>query len=60
VVVDSGIIDHPLAFRRAAAPLRTYADAIGLGNDKPVTVEHIIPHILERVIIPASVDPQMW
>ena len=56
--MGSSIIRSPLA--ELAAPLRTYADAIGLGNDKPVTVERIIPHILERVIIPASGDPQMW
>jgi hypothetical protein len=31
-----------------AALLRTYADAIGLNNSKPVTVERTIPHILER------------
>jgi hypothetical protein len=46
--VGSSIIRSPLA--ELAAPLRTYADAIGLGNGKPVTVERIIPHILERVI----------
>ena len=31
-----------------AVLLRTYADAIGLNNSKPVTVERTIPHILER------------
>lgn len=31
-----------------AALLRTYADAIGSNNSKPVTVERAIPHILER------------
>jgi hypothetical protein len=33
-----------------AVLLRTYADAVGSGNSKPVTVERIIPHILERFI----------
>jgi hypothetical protein len=33
-----------------AALLRTYADAVGLGNSNPVTVERIVPHILERFI----------
>ena len=33
-----------------AALLRTYADAVGSGNSKPVTVERIVPHILERFI----------
>ncbi len=33
-----------------AALLRTYADAVGSGNSKPVTVERIIPPILERFI----------
>jgi hypothetical protein len=28
-----------------AALLRTYADAVGSGNSKPVTVERIVPHI---------------
>jgi hypothetical protein len=46
--VGSSIIRSPLA--ELAVPLRTYADAIGLGNSKPVTVERIIPHILERFI----------
>jgi hypothetical protein len=31
-----------------AALLRTYADAVGSGNSNPVTVERIIPPILER------------
>jgi hypothetical protein len=31
-----------------AALSRTYADAVGSSNSKPVTVERIIPHILER------------
>ena len=33
-----------------AGLLRTYADAVGLGNSKPVTAERIVPHILERFI----------
>ena len=33
-----------------AGLLRTYADAVGSGNSKPVTVERIVPHILERFI----------
>jgi len=33
-----------------AGLLRTYADAIGSGNSNPVTVERIVPHILERFI----------
>ena len=33
-----------------ATLLRTYADAVGSGNSKPVTVERIIPPILERFI----------
>lgn len=33
-----------------AALLRTYADAVGSGNSNPVTVERIVPHILERFI----------
>lgn len=33
-----------------AALLRTYADAVGSGISKPVTVERIVPHILERFI----------
>jgi hypothetical protein len=33
-----------------AALLRTYAEAVGSGNSKPVTVERIVPHILERFI----------
>jgi hypothetical protein len=33
-----------------AALLHTYADAVGSGNGKPVTVERIIPPILERFI----------
>ena len=33
-----------------AALLRTYADAVGLRNSNPVTVERIVPHILERFI----------
>ena len=33
-----------------AALLHTYADAVGSGNSKPVTVERIVPHILERFI----------
>ena len=33
-----------------AGLLRTYADAVGSGNSKPVTVERIIPPILERFI----------
>jgi len=33
-----------------AALLRTYADAVGSGSGKPVTVERIVPHILERFI----------
>ena len=33
-----------------AALLRTYADAVGSGSSKPVTVERIVPYILERFI----------
>ena len=33
-----------------ATLLRTYADAVGSGNSKPVTVERIVPRILERFI----------
>ena len=33
-----------------AALLRTYADAVGSGDSKPVTVERIVPHMLERLI----------
>ena len=33
-----------------AGLLRTYADAVGSGNSKPVAVERIVPHILERFI----------
>ena len=33
-----------------AVLLRTYADAVGSGSSKPVTVERIVPHILERFI----------
>jgi hypothetical protein len=33
-----------------AALLRAYAEAVGSGNAAPVTVERIVPHILERFI----------
>jgi hypothetical protein len=33
-----------------AALLSAYAEAVGSGNIKPVTVERIVPHILERFI----------
>ncbi len=33
-----------------AALLRAYAEAVGSGNTKPITVERIVPPILERFI----------
>jgi hypothetical protein len=33
-----------------AALLRAYADAVGSGNSNPVTVERIVPPMLERFI----------
>ena len=33
-----------------AALLRAYAEAVGSGNTKPVTVERIVPPMLERFI----------
>ena len=33
-----------------AALLHTYANAVGSGNSKPVTMERVVPHILERFI----------
>jgi hypothetical protein len=33
-----------------ATLLRTYAEAVGSGDSRPVTVERIVPHMLERFI----------